>query len=134
MSSHLFLRGHQVLFEVTNVRERDSVFGLAAAVNLPARLVVFMQESQSGVGGSFDAFAFAVASAKGADWIKTFQRETWRINPSVTNGTCFGRLMFCKCLANRRGSASIGLDGTGPRRRRVGRQAQQIRQNKTARV
>ena len=82
ISSHLFLRLHQVLFEVTNVSERESVPGLAAAVNLLAGFVVFMQEPQSDVGRTFDAFADAVASTKGADGIKTFQAR----NPADQSG------------------------------------------------
>ena len=117
ISCYLFLRLHQLLFEVTYVSERESVPGLATAVNLPARFVVLLQEPQSDVGGTFDAFTDAVASAKGADGIETFQREARRINPAVTSSTGFDRLVLLQGLANCCRSSSIGLDGTDTRRR-----------------
>ena len=93
----LLLGSQQMFLEVPNASELDATLGHTRCVDGQSQFVVLVQESQSDDGSSFDAFAVAVASAKGADWIKTLQRETRRINSAVTYGTSFDAFVFFKC-------------------------------------
>ena len=83
-----------MLFEITNVVERKTVFGLSSAVNRLAKIVIFMEEPQTDGGSAFGAFAKPVTLPVTTDGIKTLQRESRWINLAVTNIAGFDRLML----------------------------------------
>ena len=87
ISRHLRLRFHQVLFEVANVSELESILGLSRAIDWSAEGVVFRKQPQSRGARAFDVFALTVLLTIIANWVKALQSKTGWINPAVANGT-----------------------------------------------
>ncbi len=66
-----------------------SFLGLASAVNWRAKVVIFMQESQTDDGGALDTLAEPVLLPVVPDGIETLQSETRRINLVMASRTRF---------------------------------------------
>lgn len=74
VASNMLVRFQQVYFVVPDVGELEAIRSDAGCVYRRSQVVVDVQGSQSSdAGGSFDAFAVAVASAIVADRVETLQ-------------------------------------------------------------